>query len=846
MRRFCCVVLMLVWSGCVETKSARPFCDNFSAPLDRWDVVSGEWVTQGGKLKMMSTEYERYIALAAVDLVNGAVSGTAKPTAKSSLGWGAFGVVVKYTDSANWIAVRFGAYDGITVMKQVAGQLSLAGLGKFTAEIGREYRFEAIVSGGRVEVRLDGKTIGRAEVPFAGVAGRPGLYTEASGEYDDFEVAGAIAIATSKPVLPGAPRLELEHASWRPDFPMKEEAVSLHGTMFLYFRNRGTGPAMLSRLRMDGKDADDLARSGDMAWYRQQPDLVGPGEIGEIEVRLPSLPEQAGLALFRDDSARPKAQFRIEPVGGEPLDVAAEFTSAQEPLQINVIHFAPGLKKLYVYVQNNRALLGGDKSPFHVESLSVDGADATSSARFGSREIGADVVPIEVPLEKPVPEGKPVVVLLRTAEGVRAGHCLRAFAFDFPIQVTLLGKQVRPDAVEDIFRHGADCIGACGAGDEWLAEAKRLGMRAFPYGGRLSYMIRLDKPDSPRPCAFWLDELDRFPPRQAARMVEESREHYRREGRFAPAQMLNIIGALTAGGCDYVALGDACCHEYGWDGNSLTSGFGDPASLPFREYRRARRPFFPYFRNAELPLIYDPTTKSITGRELKRGARAIEPREERWMTYGCLIQGATGICHWNYGTALSKPPNWFSTEHWIVRAAMGGPLLGGPDGIRIPSDAQAELKAVWGEIGEINVELRTIGPIVAVSDVSSLASVQGAKPVNAAALLCGLDSIVVIALNQGLKTTGSLAKPKGIESYDPVDVDIALRLPPWLEPKDCFLVRHSGIAPIAPVREPGRMTFRLQPLAVNEVIVITSDPALRGTMEKTRREMKARLRDVKP
>ena len=226
---------------------------------------------------------------------------------------------------------------------------------------------------------------------------------------------------------------------------------------------------------------------------------------------------------------------------------------------------------------------------------------------------------------------------------------------------------------------------------------------------------------------------------------------------------------------------------------------------------------------AESPVAVDPTTHELIGREVKH-RRCITPQEERWMTYGCLIQGAKGIMHWNYGSGLLRPPNWFSEDQWVIRASLGGVLGHKPHGYEIPKDVADDLRAVWDEIGQINVELRAVGPLVAVSDVSELARVvavtlelspQGEPAAEAAALVCGLDSIVLIVLNHNLITNWKADADQGLQAYDPVDATVELTLPPWFSPEHTFRVRHDGTQKLTPQRRPGRLVFHFGKLEVS-------------------------------
>ena len=114
-----------------------------------WHVVDGRYVFDG-------SGWGRYRAIANVYLVDGAISFKATPLEQGELGWGSFGVVVKYVDSAHYVIVRFGAYNGVSVMQWQGGERSSDSIGSLTAELGREYEVRVEVEGDQQRTFLDG------------------------------------------------------------------------------------------------------------------------------------------------------------------------------------------------------------------------------------------------------------------------------------------------------------------------------------------------------------------------------------------------------------------------------------------------------------------------------------------------------------------------------------------------------------------------------------------------------------------------------------------------------------------------------------------------------------------
>ena len=824
------------------------FVDQFgNADACPWRTVRGAWKSSNGRYEMSSRPFGRYMAQAPLLMADGAIEGAAVPLAPSAqkIPRPGFGVLAKWLDSANWAAVRYGEYGALSGLVTQDGKLRVISMGRFDAEEGRCYRFRVEVRGKRIKAYCDGAELGQFDAPFAGTPARVGLYTEAPAAFDDLRIEGAMPLPGRKPKsFAGKPQLELAFAEFRPAGDPHATSVPTGGGVRLFVRNRGTAPAYLHRLLVGGEDADRLRKT--VSLYRQRPAALLAGQMGLVLVHLAALPRDIGLRLFRDPDAKPELPITIEPYRGDPLHVRVSISGEPPKLQLNYLGFGPTLQRIYAYVQQNG---DNDAKPLRLTQVLVDGRDLTERASFGQRQVGGDVVPIVIDLREPLREGQPVTVCVGTREGQWAGHGVRAFPGEFHCQVTLLGKQTRADAVEDIWRHCATCIGFCGASEERLAEAKALGLEAFHYTLGLKGLRRFDRPEYPRIAGFWLDEMDRHPARYTFDRIQECEQAYADAGRFIPLQMINLCSSRSARAVELFEIGDATCGAYGYYGGAIGEGFGRLAALPRREYRVARLSFMPYFRDAEMPVVIDPKTKTVLGR-CPKYRRCIEPKEERWLTYGCLIQGAKGILHWNYGSGINPAPNWFSKTATVIRAGMGGALHHRPHGYEIPADQAAELKRVWDEIGRINVELRAIGPLVAVSDVSRLARVASVTPqrapngepaAEAAALVSGVDSIVLIVLNHNLKHNWKADADRGIESYELVDAIAELRLPAWIEGRQAFRVRHTGADTLSPRREGRRLLFEFPQLEVNEVVVVTDRGGLMESMRATISTLSARL-----
>ena len=168
------------------------------------------------------------------------------------------------------------------------------------------------------------------------------------------------------------------------------------------------------------------------------------------------------------------------------------------------------------------------------------------------------------------------------------------------------------------------------------------------------------------------------------------------------------------------------------------------------------------------------------------------------------------------------------------------------------------LKNTWDETGRINAEMHSVNPLIALSDISHYAKVTHAVPAQkvtpyvpgayaeAAALLAGLDSIVLVVVNHALEPfvskyeSGPLGAPRP-PKYPAVDCTVSLRLPKWLKPRHIFRVSSAGITDLKPKRSRQGLKFHLPQLVVSDLIVLTQDDAVAERIIKQNAEWMAHL-----
>lgn len=859
----CSLLVGVLWS--VMPPAAEPQ-ENLVLTEEGWTSITGEWSWQEGKLVQGALPDAYSMIVRDETLVEGAVTIEGTPTAANSSGDGCIGIICKYIDRDNWVAVRYGAYGGIMVAQNVAGERRFSRLRSFTCEIGQPYTCEVWMAEGVIAAGLDGGSVGVVEDPFPHVAGRPGIWSQSAAEFHRMTLGDARfedASATAGALFESGPRIVRGSGTWSLEHveysvaPLSPAVGSIDlCTLALYVRNRGDVARSLSDIALDGEVSADLIDQGRIAWWRCWPEVVPPGGLAQVLIKMSAmdLPEavQAGRGA-------PVGPYRVWLVSAEDSDLEVEFALKPSParFRVNFVAFGPELDELYVYVAAEDELVGR-----RVVKVEVNGEEVTSGPRgqAGQKpELGlrADVLPLYVRLPRPLVLAEPAVVTVHAEDGTVAGHAVRVFPSRFPLQVVVLGKQPGAEGVAELADLCFTDVGLCGGRIENVPAMSERGLLYFPYAYPSAQQIDQYLSQSPHPplSGWWIDEIDGWKKRpvDGQTMLREADAAMRDHGLPIAPYCMNIMAPWNDEG--YIELADALSHEYGVDRGIKGLGgprepldFGDPGDIAGRELRTARKPWWPYFRNIEAVLLLEPETKEVVGHY-----RPIDPREHRLYVYSCLANGAKGALHWNYGVNYLpvSQAGWFSKEYDAIRLNMTALKEPTAYGIDVPAELLAGLRAATHECARVNAELQLLGPLLAMGDVSDLAevsrsvpekSVRGGPAAHARAIVCGIDTIVLLVINLNIDSNFNARKPQPVASYEPVSAEVRLAIPPWLTPRDVFSVSYRGIEVLQPAALGDALELEFPRLSVSAAVVVTSDERLRPRMAAKLTELQERLK----
>ncbi|MFA7184734.1 MAG: VCBS repeat-containing protein, partial [Victivallales bacterium] len=843
---------VLSWTSLGNNKIAT----RQNEPLEKLQLLNGEWTHKLGKLIQNKKEEGYYLALCRnyiSDDVEISVKGMA--VSENQFKYGCIGIVCKFIDQNNYIAARFGAYGKLSILILKNGRKKIIKLNTLKLKLGKIYKCKVILSNGLLIVKINDTPLGVVKDPFAGKSGLPGLMAMSQAAFSSISISTAKAnIQALKSenkaclkVIEAGDKLAFEAVEYSisPNELIAREANPDYRSIAVYLRNKSNTATSVDNIFIDGIPSKTLIESGQIAWWRSWPHIIRPGELTQVLIKMSGQDYKRTIQSFLGVAGAP-CKFSFKSSGEtKPLSIKFSLKPERPPLRINFIAFSKDLKTLYAYVSATKEYEGK-----RIKKVEVNGTDVTAQT-YLPKEIflRTDVLPLQIKLKKPLKLASPTLVTIKT-QGAFAGHAVRAFPSRFPIQLTILGGYPEASDITKIAELNFTELGFCGGANKramYLSEMRKNNLMFFPYIGSSPgrEVIHFEKyPVLPVISGWWLDEVDKAGRKTPYDVQKEFRFSNKllKEKKLSPAPYcVNICN--PSGDKGYMELADALSHEYGIDFGIRQVlpqvDFINPGNIENRELRTGRRPWWPYFRNIEAVLLVDPQGKKVMAQY-----RSIDPREYRLLIYSCLANGAKGVLNWNYGLNYYTPKQltWLSKKYDAIRLNMTAVREREAFGEKIPEDLLKGLRSATSEAGKINLELRLLGPLLAKGDLSNAAAVRKCSPVSnprggpavfSRAIFCGLDTIVLLVINLNIDSDFNARINVPVRTYNTAEAQVELSIPYWIKDKcDVFEVSSAGIAPVKTTTAKNKMSFNFTGLKVSKAIVITTNRELEKSMRE--------------
>jgi hypothetical protein len=550
-------------------------------------------------------------------------------------------------------------------------------------------------------------------------------------------------------------------------------------------------PRSIYYANLSSTELQALVNAGEPVWWKADPPTVPPGGVGQMVLRLRYLPVTQPIAVGVLTSG-----------GNVATNIAVDFNAPR----LASVGFAPDRRRVYLHWRR-----AGGAAPV---AVFMDGDDVTGSATTVSDpalNFGVTVLSFDTPLANMSFHSYQGVF----ADGKRATGALRTWVNPF-LYGTWAAKPTAPGEaagmawVNEAVAHGVNCvvmnINSDGLSDLMKTPSGRQWMDDHGYGvvkdqvWDATQILRLwfirDEPDGADATMPGLPAGAGHNPGVLAMQTIAQGEVLRAAKSDVPVSV-NIDGNLKP-------------YNY-WNWAQVPDVFmTDPYYQP--ELADA------YWNNPQqIPLYAKATQVYATARTT---GLACEPNPLHVILYSCKQQNSSG------GTWPFPAPGTKRTE---VYYALAGGAKGMaywwyklPDGLAY---GNADALALWKEIGLLGNEIKTVQPLLVISHPVTLPTAATSN-VWVRTLAAGADAMIFLVVNDNHYNDAA-----GFHYTAVPNATITATLPAWLAGAAAFEVKPGGLSDVNAVVNGTQMQLNLGTLNVTKLIVVTTNPQLRSTLQ---------------
>lgn len=571
---------------------------------------------------------------------------------------------------------------------------------------------------------------------------------------------------------------------------------TIYHNLFLALRNTGPEPLKVTDTWLDGchatgTDAMVAGASTEFVFAGTVASTIAPGGAGVLNLKLlrgAPLPETIAVVM--------------QEAGGAVIEAEARFSPG--PAWVECLAFDTDLRGAWAYLRGNEDC--------ELQQVSLAGAPVTAKWEAPRPRIATgELLPVRLSFSGPIEAGTPVVLSATTSRGLCHAF-MYTFASSFPIgmyrvQRQTVGADYQPPEGREWLKDYMDTFAVSGkttgqAPDEWLDDCRRhyidtlvpdyvirggdpsiaakFGLSVVPYASTIDRYH-----DHPAIAGWYLaDEPGREPVVNTLARIEDIRG----KDRTRPV-VVTINQPIWPRAVDFDQVDIGYQDTYPVYGPPLEN-VGDCVS----QYRMLIAP---------KPVVFIPQCFRRSPNETAGWCRFPTPEEERFMVLLSLAAGARGEVYFAYNVEPFEPIE-------------GCGLSKAP-----------EARALWAEIGRINLELRTLASLLAQScpvDTQRVGDVQVAR------LALGKDTIACIVTNHDYEYTRKTFRP-----HRTGPIALPAPAPDWLTVTDAFSVSADGLQSVS--YADGELT--LGDLGEGAIIILTSDPGLRERLQTRHEELVA-------
>ncbi len=550
--------------------------------------------------------------------------------------------------------------------------------------------------------------------------------------------------------------------------------------------------------------------AGEPVWYKADPSVIPAGGVGQVVVRLRSVPVTQPVSLG------------VETTGGT---VTTSITIAANAPQLASIGYSPDLTKVYLHWRRS-----GGAAP---TAIRMDGVDVTANtATVGDTNInfGASVVQLAAPLG---PMSYHVFQGVY-ADGKIASASQRAWTNKFIYasygNFETSSSYTIADWVAEACNHGFNNVqvnmGEVGS-YMWtgIGEAD---CRARGYGYTTGDKTKFNPID---PDMFFLnDEPD---------AEEANMEHtFCGTGLKLPcghSPMGILVMREIANGEGLRSLRPMTPTSINLNGTFRPENYyawGQSVDILQVDPYYQRRLSDVYWRDQQrIPLYRQATYIYAVSRAVTTAA---EPNPSNILLYSCEWKCTDDNCDpayvgqvWPFPTTEAKR---IEVYYALAAGAKGMGYWWFPKGYPsngLADQGKATARALWKELGLLGNEIKTAAPLLVTSHPVDMLLTPGTN-VWVRALAVGTDTVILIVVNDNYYNDEAGCH------YTPVaNATVAATLPSWMQAAPtAFAIAAGGLSDVSAVLNGNQLQVNLGTLNLTRMIVVTKNAGLRATIQQ--------------
>lgn len=595
-------------------------------------------------------------------------------------------------------------------------------------------------------------------------------------------------------------------------------AIREGGALCIYVRNSGAENVTISDVTINGASvstgiqgdgssprcgcnvrsvyytsSQTLIDAGVPVWWRALPQTISPGQISQVFVYM------------RYRVATTLSIVVVPAAGGS---ASCNVTVSSNPVpRIATAALSPDCNKLYLYLRHPQ------KGKLPTQIL-VDNVDVTSSCTIGA-DTSIDLVPVKVNLSSPWTRGSFHCFQAIYDDGTTAMDGMRMFSDDFMHAVW--GEPSSPDAayVQDLARHSINRLeygtgGTTGYLDLHVDEMTNWGMYQdtdqLAFWPRTYSLFLCDEPDAGdinASSTIAPTEADR--PGTMAQSLMEKSQSWNNSYPAYPTYLNVDENFKPYTWYVYGHVPDQFCVDPYYHNAIADVYYSRPWKLPIYTKTTYQRAVVDTANAACEPRTLQVLIATGRFQESNSVFRWLTAEEERMCAYYSIAGGAKQLGYW-----------------WMTSTSRTG---WGYNGIGVPDSPGTA--ALWREMGLIGAEFGTVGQLIPRACPADMPITTTTGRLWTRALLHGLDTIILLCINDDHANDRSGSIVRSID-----DADASFALPSWLPaPSNVFEVDYSGLHDVSYSIESGRITLDMGRTDLTRMIIITSDTNLRSQIQ---------------